>query len=127
MTDNTGYIAMALPNGCRVEEAPDGRPAVVFNGNSAEFFHRLLGDAIRQLTENQWKKQQPDIEPRDLGDGIQEWRPVHSDPRVVVWTKPGGRVMVQNLEPGNLDPFDAFYLGEILREAAHYASYQEES
>lgn len=123
MTD-TGYISMALPNGCRVEEAPDGRTAITMIGNSAEFFHRLLGQAIRQLTEKRWETQQPDTTPQDLHDGIQEWRPdfFKHAPDAVVWTKPGAPVMVQNIEPGHLDPHEADYFARILTEAAHYSA-----
>lgn len=124
---NPEYIAMALPNGCRVEEDPYGRTALTMTGNSAEFFHRLLGQAVRQLAEKQWDEQRPSTGPQELHDGIQEWRPgfFEHSPDAVVWTKPGALVMVQNIKPGDLHPHEADLFGRMLIEAAHYASQPE--
>lgn len=36
----------------------------------------------------------------------------------VVWTAPGGQVMIQRIEPGNLSPDEADELARALREAA---------
>ena len=46
---------------------------------------------------------------------IKEWDAPNGS---VVWTAPGGLVMIQNIEPGELTPDQAVELSNILRSAA---------
>lgn len=57
---------------------------------------------------------------------VAEWFPVPTDPHnPVVWTEPGGTVMVQRLEPGDLTPAEARPLAYALLAAADYAEKEQ--
>lgn len=58
------------------------------------------------------------------GDLFLEWRGCGGDQRAVVWTAPGGTVMVQNIEPGDLKPADARLLAAALLGAANAAEWE---
>lgn len=47
----------------------------------------------------------------------------------VVWTAPGGRIMVQRIEPGDLTPDEAHFFALIVLAAAQYsaANHKEEA
>lgn len=50
-----------------------------------------------------------------------EWR----DGNAVVWTAPGGTVMVQNVEPGDMSPHQARQLAAKILAAANRAEAQQ--
>ena len=51
---------------------------------------------------------------------IREWR-LKDGEGPIVWTEPDARIMVQNLEPGDLTPEYARVLASMLKEAAQYS------
>lgn len=51
---------------------------------------------------------------------IKEWR-FKEGGGPIVWTAPGARIIVQNLEPGDLTPHDARRLVHMLNDAADFS------
>lgn len=123
MTDNLGYLGVALPDGYKIQQDPRGRDVLVMTTNQADYLARLMAYGARQKREKNWDSDLTfdSLDDRGLAH-MEEWRPVASDKNVVVWTKPGATVMVQNLDPGNLAPFEAYELSLVLQEAANYAA-----
>lgn len=124
MTDQPRHIiGVALPERYEIQHDARGRDVLVMNTQQADWLARLMQEGARRAREEEWDATRTIDTLDDEGMArVEEWRPVHTNPKVVVWTKPGAKVMVQNLDPGNLDPFEAYELADSLKAAAHYAS-----
>lgn len=66
----------------------------------------------------------PNPDRNGISSEIKEWDAPNGS---VVWTAPGGLVMVQNIEPGELTPDQAVELSNILRSAAILAKNVEKT
>ena len=116
-------IGVPLPEGYEIQHDDRGRDVLVTNTQQADWLARLMQEGARRAREEQWDATRTIDTLDDEGLArVEEWRPVHTNPKVVVRTKPGATVMVQNLDPGNLEPYEAYELALTLKEAAHYAS-----
>lgn len=117
-------IGVALPDDYEIQhDEARGRDVLVMNTQQADWLAGLMQEGARRAREEQWDATRTIDTLDDEGLAhMEEWRPVASDQNVVVWTKPGAKVMVQNLDPGNLEPYEAYELALTLKEAAHYAS-----
>lgn len=125
MTDNLGYMGVALPEGYKIEQDERGRDVLVMKTEQADWLARLMQEGARRAREEKWDAASTVESLDDSGLAhLEEWRPGHFKyaPDAVVWTKPGALVMVQNIEPGHLSPFEAYELADCLKAAAHYAS-----
>lgn len=122
MTDTLGYIGVVLPDGYKIQKDPRGRDVLVMKIEQADYIAGLMESGVRNKRTEAWEASSLGAEPEELGDGVKAWRPVPGDQDIVVWTKPGANVMIQNVEPGDLAPFDAYELSLALKEAANYAS-----
>lgn len=125
MTDQPRHIiGVPLPEGYEIQHnEARGRDVLVMNTRQADWLARLMQDGARRAREEEWDTASTIDTLDDEGlVHMEEWRPVPGNPNVVVWTKPGAKVMVQNLDPGNLEPYEAYELALTLKEAAHYAS-----